>query len=463
MSAHIKTGRWLDEQKFAPLQWAVPGIIPEGYGLLVGPPKLGKSWLVLGILLTVAEGGKALGAIHTKQRPVLYAALEDGDRRMQQRSRHITAGEPLPEQFYYFTEAKDSEEVLETINEWLDQHRGGIVALDTLGRIMPPAKAGQGAYERDYELGASLKRISDSHPGSTLLVVHHSRKAVSGDFMDSTSGTNGLNGAADFTLVLERERGEDSARISLTGRDVKEGVYAATMPGGIWQLEGDSLKEAAARATQITLEAGLGEDQRRILEYVTKHPEGVRAGDVTKAFGWETEKPDVARNYLKRLHDAGRINKLERGLYTPVPSAPSVPSSQGDGTHDALGTPLQVEDPPVPTPTPAPSGMFSVADVKHPPEVYGTHPSFGPVQVGWDWKTNEFYLEPVDRQERLRWQFADFPDLLPDTELPVAGKPSARSKDEKDWQDCHDCFTPKLRTDLIDGLCQKCAGKEVSP
>ena len=85
MSAHIKTGSWLDRQVFSPLKWAVPGIIPEGFGLLIGPPKLGKSWLVLGLLLTVAEGGKALGAIHTEQRPVLYAALEDGDRRMQQR------------------------------------------------------------------------------------------------------------------------------------------------------------------------------------------------------------------------------------------------------------------------------------------------------------------------------------------------------------------------------------------
>ena len=343
MSAHIKTGSWLDRQVFSPLKWAVPGIIPEGFGLLIGPPKLGKSWLVLGLLLTVAEGGKALGAIHTEQRPVLYAALEDGDRRMQQRARKITAGQPLPENFYYFTEARDAEEVLTTISEWLDQHRGGIVALDTLGRIMPPAKPGQSSYERDYELGARLKAITDSHPQTTLLVVHHSRKAVSADFMEATSGTNGLNGAADFTIVLERERGENEARISLTGRDVQEGVYSATMPGGIWQLDGDGLVEAAARAKQVALEAGLGEDQRRILDYVARHPEGVRAADVTEAFGWEADKPDVARNYLKRLHDAGRINKPQRGLYTPVPSVPSVPANQEDGTHDALGTPPPVE------------------------------------------------------------------------------------------------------------------------
>jgi hypothetical protein len=43
----IRTGAWLDEQTFPPLRYAVPGLIPEGFTLLIGPPKAGKSWLVL--------------------------------------------------------------------------------------------------------------------------------------------------------------------------------------------------------------------------------------------------------------------------------------------------------------------------------------------------------------------------------------------------------------------------------
>lgn len=35
-------GEWLDTQQFPPLQYAVPGIIPEGLGLLVSPPKAGS-------------------------------------------------------------------------------------------------------------------------------------------------------------------------------------------------------------------------------------------------------------------------------------------------------------------------------------------------------------------------------------------------------------------------------------
>ena len=48
-------------------RWAVPGILPEGVSLLVGKPKLGKSWLALGLCVATASGGAALGKIHVEQ------------------------------------------------------------------------------------------------------------------------------------------------------------------------------------------------------------------------------------------------------------------------------------------------------------------------------------------------------------------------------------------------------------
>src|ERR1700739_4999291 len=66
--ARMFNGAWLDTQEFPPLEYAVPGIVPEGFGLLVSPPKAGKSWLVCGIGLACATGGIALGAINV---PVL--------------------------------------------------------------------------------------------------------------------------------------------------------------------------------------------------------------------------------------------------------------------------------------------------------------------------------------------------------------------------------------------------------
>ena len=100
--ATLRDGAWLDAQVFPPLAYAVPGLIPEGSVLLVGAPKIGKSWLVLAVGLAASDGGKALG-VDIPKRPVLYAALEDGDRRLQDRCRRLLAGERIPPEFQYLT------------------------------------------------------------------------------------------------------------------------------------------------------------------------------------------------------------------------------------------------------------------------------------------------------------------------------------------------------------------------
>src|ERR687886_2979969 len=58
-----------------PVRWAVPGIVPEGVTLLAGKPKLGKSWLTLGLGVATATGGVALGTKHVERGEVLYLLL----------------------------------------------------------------------------------------------------------------------------------------------------------------------------------------------------------------------------------------------------------------------------------------------------------------------------------------------------------------------------------------------------
>lgn len=333
--AKIKTGRWLDEQTFPPLSWAVPGLIPEGFGLFIGPPKVGKSWASLDIVLAVAAGGHALGKVNVgPARPVLLLALEDGDRRLQERCRELLKGEPIPERLHYVTEATGAE-ALALIEAWLEKygHERPLVVLDTLGKVMPPALPGEGAYARDYRVGSRLKGLVDAHPGSALLVVHHVRKAGSEDWMDSTSGTNGLNGAADFTVALTRPRNKTEGTLKVTGRDVPEGEYAVTVEGGQWALRGTSLADAARRAEQTRAAAGLGDRSAEILALVAEHPQGVAPKFVADALGL----PD-ARRYLARLAEKGRLDRTARGLYCiPVPTVPMSQPSPSDGTQGQMG------------------------------------------------------------------------------------------------------------------------------
>jgi hypothetical protein len=345
--AGLRDGAWLDAQDFPPLSYAVPGLLPEGFTLLVGPPKIGKSWWVLDVALAVADGGVALGALRTGgARDVLLLGLEDGDRRLQDRCRRLLGMMPIPKRFAYMTRIEPGR-VVETVQAWLDQASDpALVIVDTLGRVMPPAMPGESAYQRDYRVGARLKRVADDRAGLSLLVNHHDRKATADDFVDAVSATHGLAGAADTIAVLARPRQETEGSLKVVGRDVPEGEYALSLSDGCaWRLHGGNLPAAAERAATVAATAGLGDRTVDIFAFVASHPDGVKAGEVEDACGKD------ARRYLARLVASGRLVRPARGLYAlPAPThtpVSTVPMSQTEAPDTPLwdngtvGTPLQ--------------------------------------------------------------------------------------------------------------------------
>lgn len=337
--ATIRSGKWLDAQEFPPLQWMVPGLIPEGMGLLVGAPKLGKSWLALSICLQVAAGGVVLEACIVEPRPVLYLAMEDGNRRLQDRARKLLGGAPLPQQFEFAIYIEHTAN--DVIGAWLEQHPHGLVVCDTLQKVRPKRKNDKDVYGEDYDAVGDLKQLVDVHPGSGLLAVHHTNKARGGDFMDATSGSNGINGAADYTALLTRARNQGDGLLQLTGRDVIEAEYALKFNEGRWMAVGHDLGIAADAAKADRDRGQLGDESMKILDYVrTERPEGATRKQVAEALGIE---PSKAGTYLKRLFDSGKLSKAGRGLYIPVTSVTSVTTGISDTTVTSIDTPVTEE------------------------------------------------------------------------------------------------------------------------
>jgi hypothetical protein len=222
--------------------------------------------------------------------------------------------------------------VVETIRAWLatlPADSEPLVILDTLGKVMPDARNGESAYQRDYRAAGELKKICDDHPGMALLVLHHDRKAVAEDFVSSVSGTNGIAGAADTIIVLTRPRNQNQGLLKVTGRDVVEGEYGVTTSNGIWSLRGESLEEAAAFAEVLRTTDGLADRSSDVVEFVNENPDGVKAADVADAIGMD--KKD-AGTYLARLLKSGRIKRAKRGVY--VPTVGSVGSVGSDESVD---------------------------------------------------------------------------------------------------------------------------------
>ncbi|WP_328857444.1 helicase RepA family protein [Williamsia herbipolensis] len=338
----------LDAMEFPDLEWAVRGVVPEGFGLIVAPPKAGKSWLVAGIGLACATGGVALGHIPVEQRPVLYMALEDGRRRLQSRYRTLLQGAPIPAEMVSVTDLK-LQDVTEVIAAFCERNAGRkpLVVLDTLGKVKPAKKANADSYQADYAIGSALKRVIDAHPGSTLLAVHHTRKAESEDFVDAVSGTHGIAGSADFILVLSRKRQSQDAVLAITGRDVAETEVALVTDGGAWSLTSSSLTQATEDAVIRRERSGKSDRTIRALEYVKSRPT-TRPPELA---AWLDINIDDAGRYLRRMYDDGLIDKQSRGLYRPVSEASEVSErfttsdahTLSDSTDGALELPLNSE------------------------------------------------------------------------------------------------------------------------
>ena len=336
----LRDGAWLDQQKFAPIAYAVPGIIPEGATVLAGAPKTGKSYLMLAITLAVATGGHALGHLPVGDaRPVLYLALEDSDRRLQDRCRQILRGKDIPAEFQYLTAVRNGR-CVDTIAQWLDLNKCAkpVVVVDTLGRVMPTVRNGETTYQRDYRAIGSLQSTITAHTGAALVVVHHTRKAGADDYADRISGTQGILGAADTGIVLSRSRTEQKGLLSVTGRDVEETEYGLVLTDGVWLLDGSTLPEACAAVSRRRATDKLGDRSTDIFRFVEENP-GAGPTLVGQKFGLNAND---AGNYLKRMADTGRLVRLARGKYAVCTvSTLSTVSTQIPGRDSARFVPLR--------------------------------------------------------------------------------------------------------------------------
>jgi hypothetical protein len=242
--------------EFPPPNWAVPGIIAEGVNLLAGPPKVGKSWLSLGLGLSVAAGGRAFDAITVPGGPVLYLALEDTPRRLQTRMGKLLGGQPAPETLTLATACPPlTQGGDEAIANWLDAHRDArMVIIDVFAKIRGQSPPGASAYDADYAAVGRIKKVADAY-SIAIVVVHHVRKAGAEDFLEAVSGTNGIAGAADATLVLRRPRGTADGVLHITGRDVDEAEYALGFQpaAGAWVLLDGPPDEHALADTRATI------------------------------------------------------------------------------------------------------------------------------------------------------------------------------------------------------------------
>ena len=216
----------------------IDGLLYTGTYLFVGAPKVGKSFLMAQIGYHVSMG-LPLWGYAVRQGTVLYLALEDDHRRLQERLYRMFGTDSTPDLRFAICAKKLDNGLEEQLKKFILEHSDTrLVIIDTLQKVRENGMD-KYSYASDYDVITGLKQFADAS-GICLLLVHHTRKQQADDRFDMISGTNGLLGAADGAFLLQKERRTgNTATLDISGRDQQDQRLYLTRDEErlVWQLE----------------------------------------------------------------------------------------------------------------------------------------------------------------------------------------------------------------------------------
>jgi len=195
-----------------------------GCTILAGPPKTGKSYLTLGMAISVATGGKFIGSRDIlKPGRVGYWALEENENRTAKRLHQLINTPEISLQnleFMYHLKPMFSGG-LEDIALYCDKFRPNMLVIDTLMAFVTGDRGSRhDVFRDDYREIKALSDISLKYE-TALLVVHHTNKLGGGSIIGSVAGTHGLTAAADCIWKMDRQPSR-RATLEMTGREVED-------------------------------------------------------------------------------------------------------------------------------------------------------------------------------------------------------------------------------------------------
>ena len=216
----------------------IDGLLYGGAYILAGAPKIGKSFLVAQIAYHISTG-KKLWEYEVHQGTVLYLALEDDYQRIQSRMFMMYGVEDSSNLYFATAANKIGNGLDEQLEFFINEHHDTkLIIIDTMQKIREVGGEAY-SYASDYEIIGRLKQFADKHC-ICVLIVHHTRKQPAGDTFEMISGTTGLLGCADGSLLMQKKkRTALETTIDVVGRDQQDQIlYLSKDPNTqIWNLD----------------------------------------------------------------------------------------------------------------------------------------------------------------------------------------------------------------------------------
>ena len=216
----------------------VEGLLYPGTYIFAGAPKLGKSFLMAQLAYHISTG-TPFWNYPVRKGSVLYLALEDDYRRLQERLYRMF-GTQISDNLHFSVSANQIGKGLdEQLQGFINAHPDtNLIIIDTLQKVREMGGDNY-SYASDYEIITRIKRFTDQY-GVCVLLVHHTRKQNADDKFEMISGTTGLLGSADGGFILQKEkRTSNKATLEVSGRDQPDQKFHLSRNPQtlLWELE----------------------------------------------------------------------------------------------------------------------------------------------------------------------------------------------------------------------------------
>jgi RecA-family ATPase len=223
----VITARELRDAQFENIEFIIDKMLPVGMTILIGAPKIGKSWLLLLLVDCITMAFPVFGHKVFFRVPILYYTLEDSVRRCKYRLNKINS--TWSNELYFSETARGTQGLINDIKTLGVR----VVIIDTFGAFST-VQDGNDYYETTRII-REIKEIADTLKVAIIL-VHHTRKGKDsgGDWTSEIMGSQGLVGAADCIISLNRKRDSTDGQLLITGRDIIDSHINISFDNGVW-------------------------------------------------------------------------------------------------------------------------------------------------------------------------------------------------------------------------------------
>ncbi|MDX9958152.1 MAG: AAA family ATPase [Spirochaetia bacterium] len=290
-------------------QWSIEGMVPRGETTIIGARKgLGKSWLALQIGAAVASGAPFLG-LRSFKGSVLYWPSEIDRTGVHERASRL--GElPLGFDVMYEPVPRGAE-LLAVLPALIQGYGYSMIIIDMLQAALP-----RGTDTNDYGVGdylLDIRRVAFD-TGAAIIGSWHNGKGDQADPVLSLIGSTGIGAQFGSIITIDRKRGEEAARIFVSGNHALERTIKTRFSEGLFILSGE--EDDPPRIPPA---------DKIVLEAVLARPDGVYS---TTLAGTISKEPGAVRAALSRLGRQGLVEK-RASLWYPVEPHHPHESAQG--------------------------------------------------------------------------------------------------------------------------------------